>query len=173
MINGSQIHSYKCWCMDLQFVHIFFWIRFIGPTERNMKDQSCKSEGSVNPFITFLPTNIQNNSWTGNHPANQTRPRVCFWWDAGAANTIWSLPDLISVIDWNNRRSETMKQSHYVCPCHIASVWWREDPVFTCEVRPWLQCQGGWQIIKACGYSLYQGLIDTHFFNGDYTCKWF
>lgn len=92
---------------------------------------------TVNPFITIPPTSLQNNSWIGNHPANQTSPCVCFWWDAGAGNTIRSLPDLISVIDWNNRRSETMKQPHYVCPCHITSVWMvptREEPLFICEL---------------------------------------
>lgn len=96
---------------------------------------------TVNPLITFPPTSLQNNSWIG----NQTSPCVCFWWDAGAGNTIRSLPGSISVIDWNNRRSETMKQPHYVCPCHITSVWLvltREEPLFTCEVRPWLPCQG-------------------------------
>lgn len=46
-------------------------------------------------------------------------PRVCFRGDAGAANAIWSLPDFISVIDWNNRRSQTIKQQNYVCARHI------------------------------------------------------
>lgn len=89
------------------------------------KTRAAKSDGSVNPFITIPPTGHHKKKkqlyW--NHPVNQTRPCVCFWWDAGAGNTIWSLPGLISVIDWNNRRSETMKQPHYVCPCHITSVW--------------------------------------------------
>lgn len=89
-----------------------------------MKDRGCKSNGSsCQPFHHHPPTSLQNNSCIGNHPANQTSPCVCFWWDAGAGNTIRCLPDLISVIDWNNRRSETMKQPHYVCPCHITSVW--------------------------------------------------
>lgn len=158
--------------MESQFVHIFLgrncYTKFTGSPERNIKDQSCKSDGSnCQPFHHLpSPQHPENNSWIGNHPANQTRPCVCFWWDSGAGNTIRSLPDLISVIDWNNRRSVTMKQPHYACPCHIASVCLvlcREEPAFTCEVRPRLQCQGGWRIIKACGYSLHQGLIGTRF----------
>ncbi|KAF0045733.1 hypothetical protein F2P81_002262 [Scophthalmus maximus] len=42
---------------------------------------------------------------------------------SGAADTNRSLPDLISVIDRNNGRSQTMKQTYYVCPCRITLVW--------------------------------------------------
>lgn len=76
--------------------------------------KSCTSDGA---------TRRHDNSWIGNHPANQASPCVCFWRDAGAADTNRSLPDLISVIDRNNGRSQTMKQTYYVCPCRITLVW--------------------------------------------------
>lgn len=144
--------NYKSfWSTESQFICIFFGQKLLfqvnlSPFLEILKTRAAKATVlTVNPFIAVPPTSLQNNSWIGNHPANQTSPCVCFWWDAGAGNRIRSLPDLISVIDWNNRRSETMKQPHYVCPCHITSLWMvptREEPLFICEVCPRLPCQG-------------------------------
>lgn len=140
------------------FLQIIVWteaaiFRYICLLARNMKAAKVMVQ-AVHPFNTFPPTSLQNNSWMGNHPVNQTSPPVWFWWDAGAGNTIRSLPDEISVIDWNNRRSETMKQPRCVCPCHITSVWMlltRKEPLFRMGgLSTGCHARGGWHTIKAC-----------------------